>query len=111
MLLLKDTLGHRLYNTEAELASAMRVSKIVSVPIMQGATRVDNDGKTRTLVGLIVNLRDYRVGTDKKGAVTMFDDFDIDYNQEKYLIETRMSGMLVLPKSAIALETVPAGNG
>ena len=111
MLLLKDTLGHRLYNTETELASAMRVSKIVSVPVFQGATRVDTNGKTRTLVGLIVNLRDYRVGTDKKGAVTMFDDFDIDYNQEKYLIETRLSGMMVMPKSAIALETVPAGNG
>lgn len=111
MLLLKDTLGHRLYGTDAELASAMRVSKIVPVPVFQGATRVDADEKTRTLVGLIVNLNDYRVGTDRKGAVTMFDDFDIDYNQEKYLIETRMSGMLIKPKSAIALETVPAGNG
>ena len=111
MLLLKDTLGHRLYGTEQELASAMRVSKIVSVPVMEGATRVDSDEKTRTLVGLIVNLADYRVGTDRKGAVTMFDDFDIDYNQEKYLIETRLSGMLIKPKSAIALETVPAGNG
>lgn len=111
MLLLKDTMGHRLYATEAELASAMRVSKIVSVPVFQGATRVDADEKTRTLVGLIINLKDYRVGTDKKGAVTMFDDFDIDYNQEKYLIETRMSGMMVMPKAAIALETVPAGNG
>ena len=111
MLLLKDTLGHRLYGTDAELASAMRVSKIIPVPVFQGATRVDADEKTRTLVGLIVNLNDYRVGTDRKGAVTMFDDFDIDYNQEKYLIETRMSGMLIKPKSAIALETVPAGNG
>ena len=111
MLLLKDTMGHRLYNTEAELASAMRVTKIVPVPVFQGATRVDADEKTRTLVGLIINLKDYRVGTDKKGAVTMFDDFDIDYNQEKYLIETRMSGMMVMPKAAIALETVPAGNG
>ncbi len=111
MLLLKDTMGHRLYGTDAELASAMRVSKIIPVPVFQGATRVDSDEKTRTLVAIIVNLNDYRVGTDKKGAVTMFDDFDIDYNQEKYLIETRMSGMLVKPKSAIALETVPAGNG
>lgn len=111
MLLLKDTLGHRLYGTDAELASAMRVSKIVPVPVFQGVTRVDSDEKTRTLVAIIVNLNDYRVGTDKKGAVTMFDDFDIDYNQEKYLIETRMSGMLIKPKSAIALETVPAGNG
>ena len=111
MLLLKDTLGHRLYGTDAELASAMRVSKIVPVPVFQGVTRVDSDEKTRTLVAIIVNLNDYRVGTDKKGAVTMFDDFDIDYNQEKYLIETRLSGMLIKPKSAIALETVPAGNG
>lgn len=111
MLLLKDTMGHRLYGTEAELASAMRVTKIISVPVFQGATRVDSDDKTRSLVGIIVNLKDYRVGTDKKGAVTMFDDFDIDYNQEKYLIETRMSGMMVMPKGAIALETVPAGNG
>jgi hypothetical protein len=107
MLLLKDSMGHRLYDTEEKLASAMRVSRIVSVPVMQNATRVDSDGKTRNLVGIIVNLRDYRVGTDKKGAVTMFDDFDIDYNQEKYLIETRLSGMMVQPKSAIALETKP----
>ena len=110
MLLLKDGMGHRLYRTEAELASAMRVTRIIPVPVFQGATRVDSDDKVRTLVGLIVNLKDYRVGTDKKGAVTMFDDFDINYNQEIYLIETRLSGMMVKPYAAIALETVPAAG-
>ena len=106
MILLKDTQGHRLYKTEAEVAAAMRVTKIVPVPVFQGATRVDGDGNTRNLVALIVNLNDYRTGTDKKGAVTLFDQFDIDYNQEKYLIETRLSGMMIMPKAAIALETV-----
>ena len=108
MLLLKDTMGHRLYNTEAELASAMRVTRIVSVPVFEGLTRTDSDNNTISLAGLIVNLKDYRVGTDRKGQVTMFDDFDIDVNQEKYLIETRLSGMITVPYSAIALEVVTA---
>ena len=108
MLLLKDTMGHRLYNTEAELASAMRVTRIVSVPVFEGLTRTDSDNNTISLAAIIMNLKDYRVGTDRKGQVTMFDDFDIDVNQEKYLIETRLSGMTTVPYSAIALEVVTA---
>ena len=108
MLLLKDGMGHRLYKTEQELAAAMRVTKIVSVPVFQGLTRLDADDNVVELAGIIVNLKDYRVGTDRKGQVTMFDDFDIDVNQEKYLIETRLSGMTTVPYSAIALEVVTA---
>ena len=109
-LLLEDTQGYRLYKSVDELATAMRVSKIVTVPVMEGLTRTDTDGKTRTLMGIIVNLNDYNVGADKGGAVSMFDDFDIDYNQMKYLIETRCSGALIKPYSAIALEMIVADN-
>ena len=84
----------------------MRVRKIITVPVMEGQTRTDAQSKTRTLMGLIVNLNDYNVGADKGGAVSMFDDFDIDYNQMKYLIETRCSGALIKPYSAIALELI-----
>ena len=103
MLLLEDQIGHRLYKTEAELATTLRVSKIVTVPVMENLSRVVN-GETKNLLGIIVNLKDYKVGTDKGGEVNMFDDFDIDYNQMKYLMETRMSGALVVPFSAIILE-------
>lgn len=99
-LLLEDAQGHRLYKNDSEVASAMRVSKIVTVPVMEGAKGLDGGD----LIGLIVNLNDYNVGADKGGAVNMFDDFDIDYNQQKYLIETRCSGALTKPYSAIALE-------
>ena len=99
-LLLEDTQGHRLYKNDSEVASAMRVSKIVTVPVMEGAKGLGGGD----LIGLIVNLNDYNVGADKGGAVNMFDDFDIDYNQQKYLIETRCSGALTKPYSAIALE-------
>lgn len=99
-LLLEDAQGHRLYKNDSEVASAMRVSKIVTVPVMEGAKGVGGGD----LIGLIVNLNDYNVGADKGGAVNMFDDFDIDYNQQKYLIETRCSGALTKPYSAIALE-------
>ena len=102
-LLLEDGIGHIMYDSEAKLATALRVKEIVSVPPMEGAMR-EEDGKTYSLLGLIVNLADYNVGADKGGAVNMFDDFDIDYNQMKYLIETRCSGALVKPYSAIALE-------
>ena len=105
-LLLEDTQGYRLYKSAEELATAMRVSKIVTVPVMENQTRTDSDSNTRTLMGLIVNLNDYNVGADKGGAVSMFDDFDIDYNQQKYLIETRCSGALTKPYSAIALELI-----
>lgn len=102
LLVLKDTLGRRLYSTEAELASALRVSKIVTVPVMEDFEIVDvGDAlKTADLIAILVNLSDYTLGADKGGAVSMFDDFDIDYNQYKYLIETRCSGALTKFKSA-----------
>ena len=103
-LLMEDTTGRVIYETVEKLATALRVSKIVTVPVMDGLTRVGADTKTRTLMGIIVNLADYNIGADKGGAVNMFDDFDIDYNAQKYLIETRCSGALVTPYSAIALE-------
>lgn len=99
MLLLEDGIGHRLYKTEQELATALRVKEIITVPPMEGF--VDKDGKE--VMGIIVNLADYNVGADKGGSVNMFEDFDIDYNQQKYLIETRCSGALIKPFSAIAL--------
>ena len=105
-LLLEDTQGYRLYKSEQDVATAMRVSRIVTVPVMENLTRTDSESKERTLIGIIVNLNDYNVGADKGGAVNMFDDFDIDYNQQKYLMETRCSGALIRPYSAIALEMV-----
>lgn len=99
-LLLEDTQGHRLYKNESDVAAAMRVSKIVTVPVMEGVKGPNN----KDLIGIIVNLEDYNVGADKGGAINMFDDFDIDYNQQKYLIETRCSGALIKPYSAVVLE-------
>lgn len=104
-LLMEDTTHRRIYDSMDKLASAMRVSKIVSTPIMESKTRTVS-GVTRTLKGIIVNPADYNMGADKGGAVNMFDDFDIDYNQQKYLIETRCSGALTVPYSAIAIEEV-----
>lgn len=103
-LLLEDGIGHRLYEDEKHLATALRVKEIVTVPVMEGVKRTGSDGKERELAGIIVNLDDYNVGADKGGAIAMFDDFDIDYNQMKYLIETRCSGALIKPYSAIVLE-------
>ena len=100
MLLLEDTIGHPLYADEAALARKLRVAKIVTVPRMEGM----KGAKGGNLVCLIVNLADYTVGADKGGAVSMFDDFDIDFNAMKYLIETRCSGALTTPYSAIAVE-------
>ena len=108
-LLLKDTNKHRLYKNAEEVATAMRVSRIVTVPVMEGLKRTVDSG-TFELKALIVNLNDYNVGADKGGAVNMFDDFDIDYNQQKYLIETRCSGALTKPYSAIALEVKQAAG-
>lgn len=104
-LLMEDSIGRPLYDSEAKLATALRVSKIVSVPVMENLTRTDSAG-THKLMGIIVNLKDYNVGCDKGGQVSMFDDFDIDYNKQKYLIETRISGALVTPFSAIILESM-----
>lgn len=100
MLLLEDKIGHRLYKNEAEVAQALRVKEIVTVPQMAGMKGT----KGGELFGIVVNLADYTVGADKGGAVNMFDDFDIDYNQQKYLIETRCSGALTSPYSAMAIE-------
>lgn len=107
-LLLKDANKHRIYKDEKELATAMRVSAIVTVPPMEGLKRTvtgNSGSESLVLDGIIVNLNDYYVGADKGGSVNMFEDFDIDYNQEKYLIETRCSGALAVPKSAIVLES------
>lgn len=110
-LLLKDANRRRIYKDKTELATAMCVNEIITVPPMKGLKRTvtgtDNDG-TFNLKGIIVNLNDYAVGADKGGSVNMFEDFDIDYNQEKYLIETRCSGAIYVPKSAIVLETKAA---
>lgn len=104
MLLLEDLNGRIIYDSEAKLATALRVGKIVTVPVMEGLTR-EVGGVTHALDGIIVNLADYNVGADKGGSVNMFDDFDIDYNKYTYLIETRCSGALVKPFSAIAIES------
>ena len=99
MLLLTDEMGRDLYESEEKLRTKLRVKEIVTVEVMEGAT-----GKnSKPLMGIIVNPADYNVGADKGGAINMFDDFDIDYNQQKYLIETRCSGALTKPYSAIAL--------
>ena len=104
-LLLTDTTGRDLYTDVAQLAKKLRVNEIVTVPVMEGV----NGKNGGALMGIIVNLADYNVGADRGGAVNMFDDFDIDYNQQKYLIETRCSGALIKPYSAIALELSTAG--
>ena len=105
MQLMEDTTGRVIYDTKEKLCAALRVSDIVTVEVMENKTR-EVSGVTRTLLGIIVNPKDYNFGADKGGKVGFFDDFDIDYNQQKYLIETRLSGALIKPYSAIALETV-----
>ena len=105
MLLLEDGVGRPLYKTVQELATKLRVNKIVEVEVMEGYKINGND-----LAGCIVNLKDYNVGADKGGEINMFDDFDIDFNQQKYLIETRISGALVKPFSAITLTFAAANN-
>lgn len=104
MMLLEDMNGRIIYDTEDKLRSALRVSKIITVPVMEGV-KGKNEGD---LLGIIVNLNDYALGADKGGAVSLFDDFDIDYNKYSYLIETRCSGALVVPYSAIAIEAKKA---
>lgn len=110
MLLLTDDIGRDLYDSPEQLAKKMLVKEIVTVPVMEDQTREDDDGNECELVGIIVNLKDYNVGADQGGAVNLFDDFDIDYNAMKYLIETRCSGALIKPYSAIALEYIPASS-
>ena len=109
-LLMEDGMGRIIYDSPEKLANVLRVKEIVTVPVMENQTRTV-DTKTHHLMGLIVNLADYNVGADKGGAINMFDDFDIDYNQQKYLIETRCSGALIKPYSAIAIEMVENAAG
>ena len=106
LLLLEDNNGRFIYPDVATLAKTLRVKEIIEVPVMKGLVRDASDEKTHTVLGIYVNPSDYVVGADKGGAVSMFDDFDIDYNQYKYLIETRCSGALVIPKSALVIEKV-----
>lgn len=109
MLLLEDTTGRIIYDSMDKLKTALRVKDIVTVPTMEGLSREVTNGvkvETHNLVGLIVNLNDYNVGADRGGAVRLFDGFDLDYNAQKYLIETRFSGALTKPYSAMAIETV-----
>ena len=105
LLLLEDGIGHPLYKTEAELATKLRVSKIVTVEVMEGQ-QVDS----KDLMGVIVNLNDYTVGGDGNREKGIFEDFDIDFNQYKYLIETRLSGALMRPYSAMTILKAPASN-
>lgn len=107
LLLMKDTNGHYIYKSEEELATTLRVSKIVTASVMEGLTReVTKNSKTYVmeLVGIMVNPADYNFGTNSGGKMGMFDDFDIDYNQYKYLSETKTSGALIRPYSAIVVE-------
>lgn len=103
-LLLEDNNGRIIYESVDKLATALRVKEIVTVPVMENLTRKNDDDEVLTLGAIMVNLTDYNIGADKGGAVSMFDDFDIDYNAQKYLIETRCSGALTKPFSAIAFE-------
>ena len=103
MLLLTDEMGRDLYTSESQLATKLRVREIITVPVMENLSRTSGSDELE-LMGLIVNMTDYNIGADRGGAVSMFEDFDIDYNQQKYLIETRCSGALIKPYSAIALE-------
>ena len=109
-LLLEDGMGRIIYDSIDKLKSTLRVTDIITVPVMEGLSRVDGESTTRNLIGIIVNLKDYNVGADKGGSVSMFEDFDIDYNAQKYLIETRCSGALIKPYSAIALELVESAG-
>ena len=103
MLLLTDEMGRDLYTSEAQLATKLRVREIITVPVMENLSRTSGSDEL-ALMGIIVNMTDYNIGADRGGAISMFEDFDIDYNQQKYLIETRCSGALIKPYSAIALE-------
>ena len=107
-LLIEDKNGRIIYDTVARLAATLRVKEIIPVPVMEGLTRTDSDDNKFELAAIYVNLYDYNVGTDKGGEINMFDDFDIDYNQYKYLMETRCSGTLTKPYSAVVLEFASA---
>ncbi len=103
---MEDANGRFIYESVDRLAAVLRVKEIVTVPVMENLEG-PNEG---TVLGIFVNLSDYCVGADKGGAVNMFDDFDIDYNAQKYLIETRCSGALIRPYSAMVIENVVSAN-
>ena len=111
MLLARDLNGRRIYDSKSDLAKALNVSAICEVEQFDGKTRTDADGKTRKLLGLIVNLADYQFGSAKGGEITKFSDFNIDFNKYTYLMETRLSGALTEPESAIALEELVEAAG
>lgn len=104
MLLARDLNGRRIYDSKSDLAKALNVGEIVEIEQFEGLTRKTEGGETKALLGLYVNLHDYQFGSTKGGEITRFEDFDIDFNQYKYLMETRLSGALVKPFAAIALE-------
>jgi HK97 family phage prohead protease len=104
MLLARDLNGRRIYDSKADLAKALNVAGIVEIEQLEGKVRTDAEGNQKKLLGLFVNLADYQFGSTKGGEITRFDDFDIDFNKYKYLMETRLSGALTEPASAIALE-------
>jgi hypothetical protein len=104
MLLARDLNGRRIYNSKADLAQALNVKEIIEIEQLEGKTRTTEEGATKKLLGLFVNMNDYMIGSTKGGQITSFEDFDIDFNQYKYLMETRLSGALIKPFSAIALE-------
>ena len=104
MLLAKDLNGRRIYNSKADIAAALNVGEIYTIEQFEGKTRTTSDGKTKKLLGLFVNLADYQFGSTKGGEITKFEDFDMDFNRYKYMLETRLSGSLIKVYSAIALE-------
>jgi hypothetical protein len=104
MLWVEDNNGRRIYESDATLCAALGVSRIVEIPHFVGKTRTLDDNTVMSLIAIKVNLRDYNFGADKGGQIASFDDFDIDFNQYKYLMETRCSGALTKPKSAQIFE-------
>lgn len=111
MLLARDMNGRRIYNSKADLAAALNIGELYTAEQFEGLVRMDDEGAKHKLLGLFVNLADYTVGSTKGGEITRFDQFDIDFNQQKYLIETRLSGALTRVYSAIALEEPVAAGG
>ena len=104
MLLARDLNGRRIYDSKADLAKALNVASIVEVEQFEGKTRTTEEGDVKKLLGLFVNLNDYQFGSTKGGEITKFEDFDMDFNKQKFMLETRLSGSLVRVQAAIALE-------
>jgi hypothetical protein len=104
MLLARDLNGRRIYESVEDLAKTLNVGEIHEVEQFEGRTREDDDGNTKKLLGIFVNMSNYQFGATKGGEITSFEDFDLDFNTYKYLMETRLSGALINPYAAIALE-------